>query len=93
MTKREYSNLQKLSNEQLIQIIKDYRHNEFMIGELLVDVSKHHIDAEDVVEEIRACLNNAPQYKFYDEHLGDYVDLQLEKITPEEYRNIILGIE
>lgn len=93
MTIHEYNNLQTLSQEQLIKIIEDYKHKEFLISEVLVDESKSHYDSQYAIDKIRCCLSSAPQYKFYDEHLGNYVDLQLGKISMNEYVDIILGEE
>ena len=92
MTKHIRENLMRLNKEQLIYLIEQYHHTDFLIGEALVDQSKCNITNEKCIEKIReySCEN---QISLNDEHLGDYIDMKLGKITKEEYRKIVLGGE
>ena len=82
----------KLNKEQLIYLIEQYHHTDFLIGETLVNQSKRNITNEKCVEKIRD-YSSENQISLNDEHLGDYIDLKLGKITKEEYRKIVLGGE
>ena len=92
MTKHIKENLMNLNKEQLIYLIEQYHHTDFLIGETLVDQSKRNITNEKCIEKIReySCEN---QISLNDEHLGSYIDMKLGKITKEEYRKIVLGGE
>lgn len=91
MRKDMYENLQKLSKEQLIKVIDDYDRCLCAISECCVSESKWHIESKDAVENIRGYLNKYNIYTLYDEHLGEYINMRLGKISGEEYRKIILG--
>lgn len=92
MTKHIRENLMKLNKEQILYLIEQYYHTNVLIGETLVDQSKRNITNEKCVEKIRdyICEN---QISLNDDHLGDYIDMKLGKITKEEYRKIVLGGE
>lgn len=85
-------NLLKLSKEQLIYIIERYYDECFVIGEILVEESKWHIEKREAIEKIREHLFET-NIDLYDEHLGEYIDMKQDKISGEEYRRIILGAE
>lgn len=92
LPKRYRENLEKLSKEQLIKIIDDYYEADFLIGETLVDESKCHISSEKAVNLIRKySCDISNRYNFISEHLPDEVDFRMGKITPEQYREILLG--
>lgn len=90
MIKREKEVLNTLSKEQLIYLIEQLDRSLFMISEVCVDESKSHIKSEDAVEEIRGYIYNRP--RAYNEiELKANIDVEMGKITTEEYRKIILG--
>ena len=66
MTRRIRENLMKLNKEQLIYLIEQYHHTDFLIGETLVDQSKHNITNEKCIEKIRkyssGTLNKDPDF-------------------------------
>lgn len=90
MTKHMKENLMKLNKEQLIYLIEQSHHTYVLIGETLVDQSKCNITNEKCIEKIRK-YSSENRISLNDEHLGDYIDMKLEKITKEEYRKIVLG--
>jgi myosin-crossreactive antigen len=91
MTKCERRNLESLSKEQLIKIISDWDHQHSHMSCVCVNESKWHIDAKEAIKKIREYLTNIYRYDLFDEHLGDYIDCELGKISGEEYRERVLG--
>lgn len=85
-------NLLKLSREQLVYIIEQYYDACFMISETLVEESKWHIEKKDAIKKIREYLFDT-HMDLYDDHLGEYIDMKQDKISGEEYRRIVLGVE
>ena len=87
-------NLENLSKEQLIYIIDQLYSFYKRIGEICVNESKLHLTSKEAIAIIREKSNDI-QYdvKLRDEHIGDYINMKLGKITPEELRKIILGID
>ena len=87
-------NIEKLDKDQLIYIIDQLHSLYFGVGEICLRVSKLDIDPEEAISDIRELCNDT-QYdtKFKDEHFGDYINMKLGKITQEELRKIILGID
>lgn len=83
--------LNELSKDQLIYLIEQYYHSQFLIGEVCVDESKQHISSEKAVEKIRKYLYNIPNTYNVD-HFKAQIDLKMGKITVEEYRKI-LGLD
>lgn len=83
--------LNQLTKEQLIWLIEQYRHCEFMICEICVEESKMHTDSASAVEEIRQCLWELPELR-RDDKMGSYVDFKMGKITVKQFRKI-LGLE
>ena len=85
-------NLEKLTKEQLIYLIGQYDRLNFMIGETLVDESKRHITSEEAVKEIRKYLTESQaKTNLSNEHLDSYIDMEIGKISVEEYREIVLS--
>lgn len=86
-------NLENLSKEQLIYIIDQLYHLYFRVGEICLHVSKWDIDPQEAISDIRELCNNT-QYdtKFRDKNFSDYINMKLGKITPAEYRKIVLEI-
>lgn len=52
------------------------------------------MESEEAISDIRELCNDI-QYdtKFRDKHFGDYINMKLGKITPAEYRKIVLEID
>lgn len=85
-------NFEKLTKEQLIYLIGQYDRLNFMIGETLVDESKRHITSEEAVKEIRKYLTESQaKTNLSNEHLDSYIDMEIGKISVEEYREIVLS--
>lgn len=77
-----------MSKEQLIYLIDQLNHSQFMISCVLVDESKQHIDSDKAIDMIRERMYQMPS--MYDvTELKAYIDMKMEKISVEEYRKII----
>ena len=88
MTKHSKEVLNQLSKEQLIYLIEQLNHSQFMISEVCVDESKWHINPKEAISKIRGYIYNIPS--LYDAtELKAYIDMKMEKIPVEEYRKII----
>lgn len=88
MTKNEKKVLNELSKEQLIYLIEQLNHSQFLISETCVDESKWHIESSKAVDKIRRYIYDMPS--LYDAtELKAYIDMKMEKISVEEYRKII----
>lgn len=91
MTDQLKETLNELSKEQLIHLIEQYYHSQFLIGEACVDESKQHISSEQAIHEIREYLYDMPNIYNVDNFKAQ-IDLKMGKITTEEYRKI-LGLD
>lgn len=83
--------LNELSNDQLIYLIGQFYHSQFLIGEVCVDESKQHISSEKAVEKIRNRIYDMPS-TFDVDTFKAQIDVKMGKITVEEYRKI-LGLD
>ena len=83
--------LNELSKEQLIYLIEQYYHSQFLISETCVDESKCHISSENAVQKIRNYLYDMPNTYNVDNFKAQ-IDMGMGKITVEEYRKI-LGLD
>lgn len=83
--------LNELSKDQLIYLIEQYYHSQFLISETCVDESKQHISSEKAVEKIRSYLYDMPS-TYNVNNFKAQIDLKMGKITVDEYRKI-LGLE
>ena len=83
--------LNELSKEQLIYLIEQYYHSQFLISEVCVDESKCHISSENAVQKIRNYLYDMPNTYNVDNFKAQ-IDMGMGKITVEEYRKI-LGLD
>ena len=94
MRKSIKRNLEKLDKEQLIYIIDQLHSLYFGVGEICLHVSKWDMDSQEAISDIRELCNDI-QYdtKFRDKHFSDYINMKLGKITPAEYRKIVLEID
>ena len=83
--------LNELSKDQLIYLIEQYYHSQFLIGEVCVDESKRHISSAQAIQEIRNYLYDMPNTYNVD-NLKVQIDMEMGKITVDEYRKI-LGLD
>ena len=80
--------LNELSKEQLIYLIEQFYHSQFLISEVCVEESKQHISSERAIKKIRNCLYDMPStYNVAD--FKALIDMKMGKITVDEYRKII----
>lgn len=84
-------NLEKLTKDELIYLIREYDHACFCIGETLVDQSKQNISNEYAFEKIRNYLSDLDQLNVRSDRLDLEIKLKKGEITPDEYRKIVLG--
>lgn len=92
MTERLKEIINELSKDQLIYLIEQYYHSQFLINETCVDESKCYISSENAVQKIRSYLYNMP--KTY--NVADFkalIDWKMGKITVDECRKMILGLD
>lgn len=80
--------LTKLSKEQLIYIIEQYRRATLRMSNALVRESKGY-NSSKACDDIRDCLQDCDFIRNHE--LAAYVDMKLGKISGEEYRDIMLG--
>ena len=82
--------LNALTKEQLIFLINQYQHMEFIISEICVNESKQHIPSEQAVEEIRKELRNCNfPFSTSTEEFISLLDYKMGKITLDEYKEKI----
>ena len=91
MTDQLKETLNELSKEQLIYLIEQYYHSQFLISEVCFEESKCHISSENAVQKIRSYLYDMPNTYNVD-NLKAQIDLKMGKITVDEYRKI-LGLD
>lgn len=84
-------NLDKLTKDDLIYLLREYDHTWFCIGEVLVDQSKQNINNEYAIDEIRGYLSELNGLNLRSNRLDLEIKLRKGEITPEEYRKITLG--
>mgnify|MGYP004530775943 FL=1 len=84
-------NLDKLTRDDLIYLLREYDHTWFCIGEVLVDQSKQHISDEYAIDEIRGYLSEINRLNPRSNRLDLAIKLRKGEITPDEYREIVLG--
>ena len=83
--------LNELSKDQLIYLIEQFYHSQFLISEVCVEESKCHISSENAIKKIRNCLYNIPNTYNVDNFKAQ-IDLKMGKITVDEYRKT-LGLD
>ena len=88
MTERLKEILNELSKDQLIYLIEQYYHSQFLISEVCVDKSKQHISSGKAIKKIRNCLYDMPSTYNVDNFKAQ-IDLKMGKITVDEYRKIV----
>lgn len=80
--------LNELSKDQLIYLIEQFYHSQFLISIVCVEESKQHISSEKAVKEIRSYLYNIPKtYNVTD--FKALIDMKMGKITADECRKIL----
>lgn len=84
-------NLDKLTRDDLIYLLRRYDHTWSCIGEVLVDQSKQHISNEYAIDEIRCYLSEINELNPRSNRLDLEIKLRKGEITPDEYRKIVLG--
>ena len=88
MTNQLKETLNELSKDQLIYLIEQYYHSQFLISEVCVEESKCHISSENSVQKIRSYLYNLPKtYNVTD--FKALIDMKMSKITVDECRKIM----
>lgn len=91
MRKSDKKVLMELTKEQLVYLIEQFHHSQFLISETCVEESKWHIDSREAVGKIREYIYDMPS--LYDANeVSAYIDMKMEKISVEEYRKRI-GLE
>lgn len=80
--------LNELSKDQLIYLIEQYYHSQFLISIVCVEESKQHISSEKAVKEIRSYLYDMPSTYNVD-NFNAQIDMKMGKITVDEYRKIV----
>ena len=80
--------LNQLSKEQLIYLIEQLVHSQFLIGGTCVEESKLHITSNEAIRRIREHIYNIP-YINNSKELKAYIDMKMDKISVSEYRRII----
>lgn len=88
MNKFEKDVLMSLSKEQLIYLIEQYEHSQFLISLTCVRESKWELDSDKAVDKIREYIYDAPSFDDENE-LKAYIDMKMNKISVKEYRKII----
>ena len=83
--------LNQLSKDQLIYLIEQFYHSQFLISEVCVEESKCHISSEKTIKKIRSYLYDMPSTYNVDNFKAQ-IDLKMGKITVDEYRKI-LGLD
>ena len=91
MTDQLKETLNELSKDQLIYLIEQFYHSQFLISETCVDESKQHISSKQAIQEIREYLYDMPDTYNVDNFKAQ-IDMGMGKITVEEYRKI-LGLD
>lgn len=81
--------MKSLSKEQLIYLIEQLLYSQGLISTICVEESKRHINSDEAVEQIRVSLYDIPSID--SRTLPAYIDMQLGKITDEEFRCIFCG--
>ena len=84
-------NLDKLTKDDLIYLLREYDHTWFCIGEVLVDQSKQNISNEYAIDKIRCYLSKINGLNPRSNRLDLEIKLRKGEITPDEYRKIVLG--
>lgn len=91
MTEHYKEMLNQLSKDQLIYLIEQLVHSQFLIGETCVAKSKCHIDPDKAVDKIRGYLYDMPSGYNVTE-LKAHIDMKMDRMSVLEYRKI-LGLE
>lgn len=81
--------LENLTKEQLIWLVNQSHHIEVIISEELVRESKKEVSSEHVIDKIRELLKNE-YVSLNNEHLSDYIDMRMGKLTKEDYKKRML---
>lgn len=77
--------LSELSKEQLLYLIEELSHSEYLIEEACIEVSKWHISSNEALDKIRKYIYTIPGFQDVTE-FSAYIDMKMGKISVEEYR-------
>ena len=88
MTDKLKEVLNELSKEQLIYLIEQFYHSQFLISVVCVEESKQHISSEKAVKEIRSYLYDMTNTYNVDNFKAQ-IDMKMGKITVDECRKIM----
>ena len=91
MTAQFKETLNELSKDQLIYLIEQFYHSQFLISETCVDESKQHISSEKAINKLRSYPYDMPSTYNVD-NFKALIDMKMGKITVDEYRKI-LGLD
>ena len=83
--------LNELSKDQLIYLIEQFYHSQFLVSVICVEESKCHISSENAVQKIRSYLYNMPKTYNIDNFKAQ-IDMKMGKITVGECRKI-MGVD
>ena len=84
-------NLEELTRDDLIYLLREYDYTWSCIGETLVDQSKQNISDEYAIDKIRSYLSEISRLNPRSNRLDLEIKLRKSEITPDEYRKIVLG--
>lgn len=84
-------NLEELTRDDLIYLLREYDYTWSCIGETLVDQSKQNISDEYAIDKIRSYLSEINRLNPRSNRLDLEIKLRKGEITPDEYRKIVLG--
>ena len=88
MTDKLEEILNELSKDQLIYLIEQFYHSQFLISEVCVEESKCHISSENAVQKIRNYLYDMPN-TYNADNFKALIDMKMGKITVDECRKIM----
>lgn len=91
MTDKLKAILNQLSKDQLIYLIEQFYHSQFLISEVYVEESKQHISSKRAIKKIRNCLYDMP-ITYNVDNFKAQIDMKMGKITVDECRKI-LGLD
>jgi len=84
--------LNKCNKKQLMFIIDKLYQSLGSICEECVEESKHHIDSQNAIEEIRKHLNVINDFQWHSDYFVDEIRCQMGEISVKELRKI-MGLE
>lgn len=80
--------LSELSKEQLLYLIEEFCHSEYLIDDICVEASKRHISSDEALAKIRKYIYTIPSFQDVTE-FSAYINMKMDKISVEEYRKAL----